>query len=201
MSILYEGFQIRDDCDKAIIDAIYRQDHYGVKKWAGTPFVEPETMIDLGAHIGSFSRLWHELQPQSKIIAVTSEKEDCTLLQQNIGDFADVHFGVCTHLPWAPKAGTLKFTLDALAYARFVDCVKIDIEGFEFDVFENVNKETMERVMAVVGEVHDGERGLRRLRMLFESRFPWFINFNYDPGLSHFSVYNPYYWFRRRCEL
>jgi len=90
------GFWIRDGLkreDTIVVKDVYAGDCYGLKSLGFTP----ETILDIGAHIGCFSRLAHELFPQAKIIAVEANPRNIPALQKNAGDFAEIVEAACTY--------------------------------------------------------------------------------------------------------
>ncbi len=69
----------------------YRMDLRGVPNYA-------EFVVDVGANIGTFSKRWHERNPQAKIACVEVNRHLIEALCANVGDFATVipracHYG------------------------------------------------------------------------------------------------------------
>jgi FkbM family methyltransferase len=76
-----------------IIDDVYRQDAYRTAlrpKKDGVEYV-----VDLGANIGCFSRLWRERNPLAKIVAVECCQECLEALRMNVGSFAEIVHAAC----------------------------------------------------------------------------------------------------------
>ncbi len=98
--IQVHGFQVRRDNfdqDMVIVNDIYVNDAYKTTFFRNSG--EEELVIDVGAHIGCFARLWHEKNPKAKIICVEACPENIPLLQANVGHFAMVVHAACTYEP------------------------------------------------------------------------------------------------------
>jgi FkbM family methyltransferase len=79
-----------------IIEDVYQNDAY---KTMLRPKKEgPEYVLDVGANIGAFSKLWHERNPEAKIACVEVNKKLLAALEANVGGFATIipkacHYG------------------------------------------------------------------------------------------------------------
>ena len=95
---MLEDFHVRPDKsgqDWVIIEDVYLRDCY---KTALLPKrSDTEYVLDVGAHIGTFARLWHERNPSAKIACVEACPENIPLLLRNVGRFADVIHAACTY--------------------------------------------------------------------------------------------------------
>jgi FkbM family methyltransferase len=58
-----------------------------------------ETVVDIGANIGAFSCLWHERNPEARIVAVEVCPELIPALQENVGGYAEIIHAACTYEP------------------------------------------------------------------------------------------------------
>jgi FkbM family methyltransferase len=56
-----------------------------------------EVVVDVGAHIGCFARLWHKRNPRAKIICVEACPENIEALRANAGEFAEIVHAACTY--------------------------------------------------------------------------------------------------------
>jgi len=81
--------------DRVVILDVYSGDAYKTKLLATR--TEVEYVVDIGAHIGCFARLWHEKNPAAKIVCVEACPENIELLCQNVGEFAEVVQAACTY--------------------------------------------------------------------------------------------------------
>jgi FkbM family methyltransferase len=54
-----------------------------------------EYVVDLGANIGCFSKLWHERNSKAKIVAVEVCSELIPALRENVGKFAEIEHAAC----------------------------------------------------------------------------------------------------------
>jgi len=103
--VTIEGFYVhseKPEQDWVIIEDVYLRDCY---RTALVPrHARVEYVLDVGAHIGTFARLWHERNPAAKIICIEACPENVPLLRRNVGPFAEVIHGACTY-----EAGPLHF--------------------------------------------------------------------------------------------
>jgi FkbM family methyltransferase len=141
------------------------------------PSFSPQTIVDVGAHIGIASILFARRYPLSRIIAVEPEPSNFALLLKNIAPYKNIQ-PICAAL-WKeagevslgsstvhPK-GAFQITkngrtrvravsIDALmreADIQSIDLLKIDIEGSEKEVFDSCNWISRVRIIAI--ELHD----------------------------------------------
>lgn len=94
-------FWVRQDNaqqDFVIVQDIYEQDAYRTRllPTRGGP---AEVVFDIGAHIGTFARLWHERNPEARIVCVEACPENLVALRANVGEFAEVVHAACTYAP------------------------------------------------------------------------------------------------------
>lgn len=95
------GIWVRDDNvrqDMVVVNDIFLQDAYKTK------LLHPrqrrgEVVVDVGAHIGCFAKLWHQLDPTACILCVEACPENLEALRANVGDFASVVHAACTYEP------------------------------------------------------------------------------------------------------
>ncbi len=93
-----QGFwapQHRPEQSAVIIQDVYYSDAYKTHlrpKKEGVEYV-----VDLGANIGCFSRLWHERNPQARIVAVDPCPDVIEALRANVGSFAEVVHAACCY--------------------------------------------------------------------------------------------------------
>lgn len=83
------GFWIRTDNaeqDLVIVNDIYERDAYRVSE---LPWPRP-VVVDVGAHVGCFSKLVHDRYPLARIVAVECCPENLPALRANVGEFAEI---------------------------------------------------------------------------------------------------------------
>jgi FkbM family methyltransferase len=73
-------FSARGPADLWILHEVWIEDAYGVRAFAKPP----QTVVDVGAHIGSFALMAAKAWPQSRIIACECDPENLQLLRQNV---------------------------------------------------------------------------------------------------------------------
>lgn len=95
----FDDFWVRRDNadqDAIVIKEIvhgnsYRVDLFHQRQRSG------EIVVDIGAHIGAFAKLWHQVDPMAKIICVEACPENIPVLQRNVGHFAEIIQAACTY--------------------------------------------------------------------------------------------------------
>jgi FkbM family methyltransferase len=91
-------FWVRDDNteqDMVVVKDVYQGDCYRISLLG--KFADDEVIVDVGAHIGAFAKLWHKRNPRARIICVEACPENLACLQANVGDFATVVHAACTY--------------------------------------------------------------------------------------------------------
>ncbi|MGE3779858.1 MAG: FkbM family methyltransferase [Pirellulaceae bacterium] len=97
-----QGFWVRTDNveqDLVIVRDIHQHDAYRTGKLPRQDGYE--VVVDIGAHIGCFARLWHERNRQARIVCVEACPENLTALCANVGEFAEIIHAACTYEPAA----------------------------------------------------------------------------------------------------
>ena len=92
-----DGFWVRADNikqDLVIVRDIFHGDAYRTSLLDGAAF---NVVVDIGAHIGTFARLWHHKNPKAKIVCVEACAENIPALIKNVGDFAQVIHAACSY--------------------------------------------------------------------------------------------------------
>lgn len=84
-----------DGQDEAILEEVFGDDCYGLRalKARNLPV---RRAIDVGAHIGAFARLVHELYPDAEVVCVEADPGNAELLRRN-APFATVIAAACTY--------------------------------------------------------------------------------------------------------
>lgn len=92
------NFWIRRDNmeqDLVIVRDIFQEDAYHTHLLSSN--AGPEVVVDIGSHIGCFATLWHQKNPQARIICVEACPENLEALRANVGEFAEVVHAACTY--------------------------------------------------------------------------------------------------------
>jgi FkbM family methyltransferase len=76
-----------------IVQDVYLDDAY--KTYLRPRRQGPEYVVDLGANVGCFARLWHERNPEAKIVCVEVCPELIPALTANVGGYAEVVQAAC----------------------------------------------------------------------------------------------------------
>lgn len=83
--------------DLVIVRDVFEQDAYCTRLLSDN--VGEQVVVDIGAHIGCFARLWHRKNPRAKIICVEACPENIEALRANVGEFSQVIQAACTYQP------------------------------------------------------------------------------------------------------
>ena len=83
-----DGMWFRKDfvSDEWIFRDVYQKDEYKTRLYSGDR--GKELVVDAGAHIGSFARLWHEKNPNAVIVCIEANPDNFEVLKKNVGDYA-----------------------------------------------------------------------------------------------------------------
>jgi FkbM family methyltransferase len=79
----------REDMDWVIIQDVFVNDCYRLGLLGGD-LHQPRVMVDVGAHVGAFAKLWHQRYPQSRVFCIEACEENYDLLRRNVGGFATI---------------------------------------------------------------------------------------------------------------
>lgn len=206
-------FQVRDgvlgNWDRDIVNEVVTADCYHIAGWRPNNRVR---VVDVGAHIGSFTKWTATRLPLAEVWAFEMMPENYALLRVNVGDLPNVRLqnaalgaragvvsvtsgGVNTgghSANWSSQGETPCFDVAELFEEwPYVDCLKMDCEGSEFPILSRIASlpgGLRAHVGCVRAEVHGPRNSAERVefkRILAES-FPytdeWFNGA--DPNLS-----------------
>jgi FkbM family methyltransferase len=145
-------------------------------------------IIDIGAHIGSFSLCAAKLSKNGQVYAYEPYPENFILLQQNVelNNLKNAHafqLGVlgqhkktklyidekndAGHSLYNKTNQTIEIECTTLTSIfqdnniAFCDLLKIDCEGAEYEILLNTPKECFEKIGMIAMEYHDGMYGLK----------------------------------------
>lgn len=82
--------------DKTVVDEVICNDGY--KTSLRPTLGDGEIVVDIGAHIGAFAKLWHKKNPKAKIICVEACPENIPTLRKNCGEFATIIQAACVYM-------------------------------------------------------------------------------------------------------
>jgi FkbM family methyltransferase len=147
----------------------------------GVDWPAARTIVDIGAHVGSFTVWAARRSPRARLVAVEPNPETFQLLTQNIRDngLQDRVITVNSAIAAAPGIGSLELVehslgtrlargtgtghrvnvqtlAELLADAGLVDVdlLKMDCEGREYEVFEAIGSELLRSVRVLACEYH-----------------------------------------------
>lgn len=157
--------------DEDACSAVFHHDTYHLRE---LPF-SPETILDVGAHIGSFSAKCRALWPSASIVQVEPDPAHHSVLRRSCPSFMPVAISyssteVSVTSSVTPGTGstmgsfttdgrgvpavTLESILDGRGWDR-CDLLKLDCEGAEYDILEHCD---LSRFRHIVGEYHHQDR-------------------------------------------
>lgn len=142
-------------------------------------FSEFKTIIDIGANIGLASLFFHSVAPNAKILAIEPEQHNFELLQNNISNTACAEQIKAINAAISNQDGELYLKTERFAYNTAVshkqqekvvrsislntciqeyklakvDLIKIDVEGFEHQIFSS-NLGWLDKVDNIIIEIH-----------------------------------------------
>ncbi len=148
-----------------------------------TTIKKPKIIIDAGANIGFASIYFSDLFPEAKIIALEPERNNFSLLKENVKDYKNIFpleaalwsenkkIDLCDsgHGNWGfmtydknEDIKTREHEVNAITVDRImemfnldsIDILKIDIEGAEKEVFTDTSK-WIDQVDTLIVELHD----------------------------------------------
>lgn len=166
-------------------------------------YTKVDSVLDIGAHIGFYTNMVYSKNPQLKITSIEMADDNFTLLQKNTPHIPNItllhgaaYYGKAQAIRWtdgntgsgrlvneipnapvAPLSISTKFyTLEQLLKTP-VDVIKLDCEGSEFNLLENVKPATMKKVKYIVGEYHSSAADAKTLVTDFCLKHNWQISY------------------------
>lgn len=161
------------------LDALTIKEIYGDNDYKLT--VKCNTIIDIGANIGTFSVLASRLNPKAKVYSYEPIENTYRMLRINVA-LNDINNVVVNNEAVGGSRGNRRIfgmgasglsgfnrndgkpeiiktvTLDSIfrKYSiRQCDLLKIDCEGAEYEIIENTSPTTMRKIRSIVLEYHD----------------------------------------------
>jgi len=165
--------------DTGIAKTVMEYDEYRLKT-SSFPKIRKPVVIDIGCHIGSFSRLAKSIRPDAKIYAYEAHPSNNHMAHLNLDSIPGIKRNFCAVIGsykkdgrsikvnttltentggwgrWSPGKIEIKtITLtDILRTLKRVNLLKIDCEGSEYEIFYGTDKKLLNRIDRIVGEFH-----------------------------------------------
>ncbi|MBS0206925.1 MAG: FkbM family methyltransferase [Planctomycetes bacterium] len=175
--------------DRSIAGEVISDDCYRLSSIVGR--LNPSTIVDVGAHIGSFSCWAKSLWPSATILAFEPVPSNFQLLSRNTAALSNVVCKMCalherrgiSHIREGANTGggrvggegTAILTLDTLSALKLqdmdkIDVLKLDCEGGEGFILDSLRESgRLQSVKYIVGEWHDSHLArVEGLKDLFE---------------------------------
>jgi len=148
---------------------------------AGLDWSKTRTIVDVGAHVGSFTVWASRRSPEARLLSVEPNPETFELLLQNIHDNGLEDRVTAVNAAVGATTGTAALELmehslgtrlarggDGQVTVKVheldhllgeagideVDMLKMDCEGLEYDVFSSMNPHRLKRIHAIACEYH-----------------------------------------------
>jgi len=193
---------LRSDADLSVFEEIFVDRDYKILD--GIIEKADSCIVDIGAHIGLFSLYVNCLNPDVKVVAFEPNEENFCLLKANL-KMNHVNSVVARNLAIACSSGERKFYLSVDSHnhslvkfsenlvERKVNCVafpdvirekcdlvKMDAEGGEFEILQNVSDDVFSKIRNFYIEYHEysSEMIAEKLKSILEKagynvqRFP-----------------------------
>lgn len=93
-----KGFWVRGKYatqDNDVINEVYVNDGYQTR--IRPSYGDGEIVLDIGAHIGTFAKKWHEKNPTARIVCIEACPDNIEVLTANVGHFAEVVHAACSY--------------------------------------------------------------------------------------------------------
>jgi FkbM family methyltransferase len=167
---------LRDEADKSVFNEIFK--YRSAEKIIQNA---KNFIVDAGAHAGFFTIYARGLNPLVKIIALEPEPANLEALEKHLKinnienvevlDKALAGKSGRRNLLISPDShnhslvdkadGLPHIVVDTISIAeslnRSISLLKMDIEGGEFEIIENLDRETAEKIGAIILEYHDSK--------------------------------------------
>jgi FkbM family methyltransferase len=128
---------------------------------------ENDIVVDIGSNIGFFTR--YAAEKSKKVISIEGSPEIFSCLVENNYDLNNVNFlnaNIISENNKESKSWTSNFVpinltikdIFELYNLDYIDFLKVDIEGTEYNVFEDLDEEYIKRIRKISIETHDINR-------------------------------------------
>lgn len=172
-------FQVRDgsqgEWDKYVVNEVVASDCYRISGWCPN---NRARVVDVGAHIGSFAKWTATRLPLSEVWAFEMMSENLAILRCNVAGLPNVRVHDAalgdrigfvssgamgentggTAADWTTQGNIPAFDVaDLFSEWPYIDCLKLDCEGSEFQILERIASlpgGIRARVGCVRAEVH-----------------------------------------------
>jgi len=158
-----------------------------------------DVFVDLGANIG-ISSYYASKHGAKKIYCFEPDRNVLNLLKQNIqSNYEIFNYAISNeretielyHWPYNSVSGGPKYKVETITLddvfeiigEPIIDYLKMDIEGFEEDVFDGVSKNTLNRIRKMFIEYHYPERTEIMVEKL--QKFGFDVNVEYGNGQNY----------------
>lgn len=182
-SWLYYGFFYKEiyGCEFSDTKCIYEMNKCIIE--------ENDTVVDLGANVGFFSN--YAAKKCKKLISVEGSPELYSCLVKNTAEENDNIEYLNANIisknnsnldVWSRNPSKISLTLEdifKIYNLEKIDFLKVDIEGSEYHIFENLDPLLFKKIRKIAIEVHDDEKNIKLLNDLKDKNnfaFNWYIN-------------------------
>lgn len=156
--------------------------------------IEPDDIVvDLGANIGLFTRL--ASLKSKRVISVEGSPEFFSCLVENTSDLKNINYLNANIVgetnkksgTWSNNKSAVNITLKDLFYLYdldHIDFLKVDIEGGEYNIFEDIDDFYLNKIRKISIETHNGIPNYNELNDILVNKF-----LKIDKNFFHFDWY------------
>ena len=176
---------MRNERDWEIVASVLELDEYRLGSIGNL-----RTVIDCGAHIGSFSLAVLKRWPRCRVIAIEPSQQNANLFFRNVTGVdlhvmaladcdgsaelwavtGDTAFSTDAHVPGSQPTGETAVygrLSEIIADVKSIDLLKLDIEGDEYGVLTDLTTSgKIQKIERIVGEWHQFEKAPKLLELL-----------------------------------
>ena len=150
---------------------------------------ENDIVVDLGSNVGLFTR--YASEKCSKVISVEGSPEYFSCLIENTFDLKNIKYlnaNVVSESDkssntWSDNKSEINLTIKDIFYLYdldVIDFLKIDIEGGEYSIFNDINENYLRRIKKIAIETHDSSLNEKLSSIIIKSGkrlyyFDWYI--------------------------
>jgi FkbM family methyltransferase len=168
-----------------------------------------DIVVDLGSNIGFFTRYAAE-KLNTTVISIEGSPELFSCLVENNSDLNNIYFLNAkiisennrnpSHV-WTNRMIPINVTIKDIFYLYdldYIDFLKIDIEGCEYDIFEDLNEKYLKKIKKIVIETHDKTMNEKLSKNILKDdnkklfTFDWYYNSSSKSPQTMFYFYNSF---------
>lgn len=173
-----------DEAGQSVVAEIFKHREYRQAETAIIEAKANECILDIGAHLGFFALYTRSLNPQAQIICLEPNKKNFEILKNNLKK-NKIQNIVLLNMGLAADSGERQFSVSSDSHnsrmisvknenikhcvcktisfsdlvaecnIKIISLLKMDIEGAEFEIIENMNKDDFALIKNIIFEYHN----------------------------------------------